>query len=242
LRCDPLLSLLLLTFAIETYSLPTLARGYLAALPSMSLIPLAPFLLLTSYFPGCARTAPPPNSSTANWLLQANGNEPAAPAEWNAAIEEFTNDQAIAIEGTNDQAKALQRTFSRLSELTDVNDLRRELNAIEIGARAGKDSLLGLMKQFDDLVQKASLAQTATLEDLKSKLDSRVKIPFVDRDVDSRTAVIVLSICILALLFFLISLMAGVKLALSKNSEPSGIDWVFFLPGKIGLGLGVLSG
>src|SRR6266516_1030048 len=34
------------SFLIETYSLPTLALRYLAALPSMSLIPFAPFLLL----------------------------------------------------------------------------------------------------------------------------------------------------------------------------------------------------
>jgi hypothetical protein len=35
------------TFLIETRSLPALTRCYLAALPSMSLVPLAPFLLLT---------------------------------------------------------------------------------------------------------------------------------------------------------------------------------------------------
>src|SRR5436190_2380941 len=34
--------------------------------------------ILTSYFPGSAPTAPPPNFSTANWLPRANGNKPAA--------------------------------------------------------------------------------------------------------------------------------------------------------------------
>ena len=34
--------------------------------------------ILTSYFPGSAPTAPPPNFSTANWLPRAYGNKPAA--------------------------------------------------------------------------------------------------------------------------------------------------------------------
>ena len=43
-----------------------------------SLIPFVPFLLLSSYFPGSAPTAPLPNPSTADWLAQTDGNKPAA--------------------------------------------------------------------------------------------------------------------------------------------------------------------
>jgi len=56
------------SFLIETRSLPALARRYLAALPSMSLIPVAPFLLR---FGSCGRNNSRPRQEPTGQINQA---------------------------------------------------------------------------------------------------------------------------------------------------------------------------
>lgn len=130
-------------------------------------------------------------------------------------------DTALAI-GTNG-APVIASTESRDLKLRLVEETLRELQAACLLAGTPKSG-----------------TSPMNFEELQNLTPTKVKLPFVEQEVNSNTAVGVLALGMIGPFLYLISLMLAMRAAMDKAPSSEGAGWVFFHPQPLGFIVGTL--
>jgi hypothetical protein len=95
-----------------------------------------------------------------------------------------------------------------------------------------------LMHELELIQVRAGSSNSVTFQKLADAMDSQIKLPFIDAELKSNSAIIVLAVCVVGPFVYLLSLMLAIEEAMKEEDYAEGATWLFFHPGKIGACLG----
>lgn len=139
-----------------------------------------------------------------------------------ASFEALNNieDQLVNETDVNsDKAKTLFKLMTTSSKTEEERQLRMKI---------------GMLK---DLLKQTKLSNETRLNDVDEKLKSFIKLPFVNENVETGLAVVLMSFFIVGPLLLFFSTVKTISNTPMKLDE--GVFWVFFHSGKLGLILGM---
>jgi hypothetical protein len=97
-----------------------------------------------------------------------------------------------------------------------------------------------LLRKLESMQTDAGVTNTVTFKEFHKRVAPPIKVPFIDQELSSLYAVLVLTIGLVGPFVFLLSLMSAIKAAIEKGDRSEGAGWLFFHPDKLGISLGII--
>jgi hypothetical protein len=97
-----------------------------------------------------------------------------------------------------------------------------------------------LLRKLEAMQTDAGVTNTVTFKELRKRVAPPIKLPFLDQELNSLYAVLVLTVGLVGPFVYLLSLMSAIEAAIEKGDRSEGAGWLFFHPGKLGIALGII--
>jgi hypothetical protein len=110
----------------------------------------------------------------------------------------------------------------------------------DISQRDRDDQFCADAHELMRIVEESGLPDVATVKELNHARAHKLKIPFLDEEVDTAVAFIVFSIANVVIVLYVVSLLNSIRVLFERNSEiPGVLDLVLLYPSKIATALSV---
>ncbi len=96
------------------------------------------------------------------------------------------------------------------------------------------------LDQLDRFFADSKATEKASMKELHDKVIPKIEIPFLKQKVPIEIATTLLSLGLLPVFLYFISICRAMKVESQLTQERKGTDWIFFHPGRLGVCLAIL--